>query len=147
MSKRDENKDFKFTMDKGWGDFILEEGGNTSINLRMVSWNDGAYKLDIRKYSYENGREIYKKGIRLNDKGGHELATRLVEKGYGDTFRLFDTVRHRNDWSDDMLDPNYQPPDAVDEEDFYDPAELLNPPQDYGMEEDYDSPLLNTESK
>ena len=59
MSK--ENKDFSFEIIPDF-DFILEEGSNTSVNRRKISWNGRDPKLDIRKWSYNDGEERMLKG-------------------------------------------------------------------------------------
>ena len=49
-----DNKDFSFEIVPNF-DFVLEEGSNTSVNLRKISWNGRDPKLDIRKWSYNDG--------------------------------------------------------------------------------------------
>lgn len=115
----------KFDIDQEWGDYIIEEGGNTSLNLRMISWNDRGYKLDLRKYAFRDGQERAMKGVTLTEDGANELTQVLVSKGYGDTYELVKALSGRSDFEEGMLDPEYQKArDTVDEE-FHDPKELL----------------------
>lgn len=104
-------------------DFILEEGQNTSINLRKVSWNDRPYKLEIRKWNYTNGEERAMKGVSLTDEGADELAAVLIEQGYGNTKRIIEAIKQRKDY-DDSFKPNLSIVDD-EEEEYYDPRELL----------------------
>lgn len=108
-------------------DYIIEEGQNTSINLRKVGWNGRDPKLDIRKWSYAEGQERAMKGIALSEDGANELSSVLVETGYGDTKRIAKALRKREDFENTML--NIDAPEPVEEddgsEDYYDPSELL----------------------
>lgn len=120
MSK---DKDFSYEIVPDF-DFILEEGANTSTNLRKISWNGREPKLDIRKWSYNEGEERMLKGCTLGDEGANELACVLVECGYGDTNRLMKALSTRDDFhgttevsSDNETDD--------EEEEYYDPNLLL----------------------
>ena len=94
------NKDKEISMDYDKSfDFIIEEGQNTSINLRKVSWNGRPPKLDLRKWSYSDGTERAMKGIGLSDEGADELSAVLVEQGYGDTKRIYKAIKKRADFN------------------------------------------------
>ena len=120
-----DNKDFSFEIVPNF-DFVLEEGSNTSVNLRKISWNGREPKLDIRKWSYNDGEERMLKGCTLSDEGGNELACVLVEHGYGDTNRLFKALSQREDFHGevDTTEPKSQEDD--EEEEYYDPSMLLS---------------------
>ena len=123
MSK--ENKDFTMEIQKGF-DFILEESGNSSINLRKVSWNGREPKIDIRRWSYQDGTERALRGVTLTDEGANELTNVLVDEGYGDTKRLIKSIAERKDYNDIMEhinDPDVEIDDLTEE--YYDPSELL----------------------
>ena len=109
-------------------DFILEEGQNTSINLRKIAWNGRPSKIDIRKWSYQNGEERAMKGVRLSDEGANELASVLVEQGYGDTCRIIKAIKKREDYdgsiNGDIINNNLESADD-DSEEYYDPSELF----------------------
>jgi len=118
-------KEISMEIEEGF-DFILEEGQNTSINLRKISWNGRPSKLDIRKWSYNESGERAMKGIGLSDEGADELAAVLVENGYGETRRLVKALKERN--SDEEIDIELPPEKEVEddgEEEYYDPSELL----------------------
>ena len=108
-------------------DFIIQEGQNTSLNLRKVSWNGREPKLDLRKWSYQEGEERAMKGITLSEEGATELTGVLVEQGYGETKRIIKAIQNRDDYESAMRtldDPDESGTDDGSEE-YYDPAELL----------------------
>jgi hypothetical protein len=117
----------EFTMDIQEGfDFIIEEGGNTSINLRKVSWNGREPKLDLRKWSYQDGTERAMKGVTLSDDGADELTGVLVEQGYGNTERIIKAISKRDGYN--FIANNFDFPDdnnEIDDGEYYDPSELL----------------------
>ena len=117
-------------------DFIIEESGNSSTNLRKISWNGRPHKLDIRKWAIQDdGTERSLRGITLTDDGGHELTNVLVEQGYGDTKRIIKALINRDEYEDVMqhLDDDDEYIDDS-EEMYYDPSELLLLSPAYGEE-------------
>ena len=125
MSK--ESKDFSFEIMPDF-DFILEEGPNTSVNLRKISWNDKPHKLDLRKWTYNENGERAMKGVTLSDEGGDELSAVLVENGYGDTKRIIRAIKKRDDYEEasklaDAPDNDKYEDDGSEE--YYNPSELL----------------------
>ena len=56
MAFNKNNDDFSMEIVDNF-DFIIEEGSNSSVNLRKVSWNGREPKLDIRKWLYQDGQE------------------------------------------------------------------------------------------
>ena len=120
-----DNKDFSFEIVPNF-DFVLEEGSNTSVNLRKISWNGREPKLDIRKWSYNDGEERMLKGCTLSDEGGNELACVLVEHGYGDTNRLFKALSQREDFHGEVDTTESKSQEDDEEEEYYDPSILLS---------------------
>lgn len=122
---RGENKEISMEIQEGF-DFIIEESGNSSLNLRKVGWNGRDPKLDLRKWSYQDGQERAMKGVTMTDKGADELAAVLVEQGYGNTKRIAKALARRNEYNDVMqhLDDVEENIDDLSE-DYYDPSELL----------------------
>ena len=122
-------KEFVCNIDEKFGDFIIEERGNSSINVRKVSWGEGsAYKLDIRKWLYlEDGTERASKGVTLTDEGVDELTGVLAEQGYGDTKRVLKALSKRDDFDNAYNTMNDVEEGIIDEgsDDYYDPKELL----------------------
>ena len=120
-----ENKEITMEIQEGF-DFIIEESGNSSLNLRKVGWNGRAPKLDLRKWSYSEGEERAMKGVTMSDEGADELTGVLVEQGYGDTKRIAKAIAKRDEYNDVM-----EHLDDVEEEindgseEYYDPSELL----------------------
>ena len=120
---RNSDSEFTYEFQEGF-DYIIEESGNTSSNLRRISWNGRPYKLDFRKYSYKDGQEMMMKGISMSEDGASELASVLVENGYGDTRRIIKAIRGRDDFDESLLDKAVEIDDSTDEE-YYDPKQLL----------------------
>lgn len=120
-----ENKEITMEIQEGF-DFIIEESGNSSLNLRKVSWNGRDHKLDLRKWSYQDGTERAMKGVTMTDEGADELAGVLVEQGYGNTRRIAKALANREEYNEVL-----QHLDDVEEEindgseEYYDPSELL----------------------
>ena len=114
--------EIKYDVDQSFGDFIIEEGPN---------WNDRPHKLDLRKYTFKDGKERPMKGITLSDKGGHELTQVFVQKGYGDTFELVKSLSRRDDFDPAMITSEYQEAKEKEKtEGYYDPSELLGSSDD-----------------
>jgi len=128
MQQQKERKTFNYRTMPDF-DFVIEESGSNSLNLRKIAWNsvegDGKpYKLDLRKYSYSDGEEHMMKGCTISDKGADELTGVLVEQGYGDTKRIVNALRHRDNFKQEMLEDDYEEDDGS--EDYYDPKQLLS---------------------
>lgn len=119
-----EKKEFSCEIQEGF-DFIIEEGANTSTNLRKVSWNGREPKLDLRKWSYSDGQEKALRGATLTEDGGNELACVLVECGYGDTNRLLASLSKRKDFNGIANISNNTEDEDDTEEEYYDPKMLI----------------------
>lgn len=131
MSKNKEEKEpkkeFVYDIDDSF-DYIIDEGGNTSINVRKISWNGKPYKLDIRRYTYKDGEEKMMKGISLSDEASNELTKVLIDNGYGDTKYIINSLKNRDDFKESLLEDNSSDSNNnIDDEDeeYYDPKELL----------------------
>ena len=121
---KERNEDFQYEVDPEF-DHIIEETGNQSINLRKISWNGRPFKLDLRKYAYNNGEERMLKGISLSDDGANNLTNVLVESGYGNTRSIIKSIRNRDDFDESLLDKNIPIEDDDSTEEYYDPKQLL----------------------
>ena len=120
--------EFKFEVDKNFGDHVIEERDNLSIIMRKISWgNSGEYKVDIRKYLYTEEGERMNKGISLTDNGANELTKELVSCGYGDTKEIIKALSKREENLADLINQcNNESEDEDNEsEEYYDPKELL----------------------
>lgn len=115
-------------------DHIIDEKGNTFIALRKMYWGDNPdnSKLELRKY-YNNadGTETPSKGVTfITEEGPNNLAHTLVEMGFGNTKRLLDSIKDRDDFrpslnqvlgSDDEYYDSSIPEDIyVDSNDLFD---------------------------
>lgn len=120
-----ENKEITMDIKEGF-DFIIEESGNSSLNLRKIGWNGREHKLDLRKWNYQDGQERAMKGVTMTDEGADELSAVLVEQGYGDTKRIAKAIINREEYNDVMkhLD-DIEEAINDDSEEYYDPSELL----------------------
>lgn len=119
MAWKKDNSNFTMEIDPNF-DYIIEEGANTSINVRRVSWGGRPFKIDIRKWSYNDGEERAMKGVSLTNEGADELANVLVENGFGSKKRLLKALDSREDEEEDSTN-------EIDDgsEEYYDPSELL----------------------
>lgn len=121
---------FEYNIDNDF-DFTIDEKGNSFIALRKVQWGGkGEYKLDIRKwYSSSEGEDVVGKGVSfLTEEGPHELTKVLVDNGFGNTNEILHGLSKREDFNkciealnngEDILNIN------IDDEDYYDPSEIL----------------------
>lgn len=120
------SKDFTMEIQDGF-DHIIEEGQNTSLNLRKINWNGRGFKLDLRKWNYQDGQERANKGVTLTEDGASELANVLVSEGYGDTKKIIKAIQKRDDYNDSMNHINDVEVEEDDgSEEYYDPSELLS---------------------
>lgn len=120
-----ENKEITMEIQEDF-DFIIEESGNSSLNLRKVGWNGRDPKLDLRKWSYKDGTERALKGVTMTDEGADELTGVLVEQGYGNTKRIAKALAKREEYNDVMQHLDDVEDDIIDSsEEYYDPSELL----------------------
>lgn len=120
--------EFKFEVDKNFGDHVIEERDNLSIIMRKISWgNSGEYKVDIRKYLYTEEGERMNKGISLTDNGANELTKELVSCGYGDTKEIIKALSKREENLADLINQcnNESEDEDNGSEEYYDPKELL----------------------
>lgn len=124
--EKEPKKEFVYNIDDSF-DYIIDEGGNTSINVRKISWNGKPYKLDIRRYTYKDGEEQMMKGISLSDEASNELTKVLIDNGYGNTRYIINSLKNRDDFKESLLEDNSSDLNNTDDEDeeYYDPKELL----------------------
>lgn len=119
-------------------DYTIDEKGNTFIALRKIDWNNkGEYKLDLRKYYASESGETMSKGVSfLTEDGPHELTKVLIETGYGNDYEIAEAIikdrpyiaaRIKSELENNQFFANRinNLEDAYEEEDFYDPEELI----------------------
>ena len=124
----------KYEMDHNGVNRIIDEYGNSMLAMRMVRWREtNDFKLDIRKYRFDENGETPSKGITfLTEEGPGELAKALLEEGYGDAEHLAESLyKTRPDICNKILDlmdgKKLDEPDKDENsiEDLYDPREVL----------------------
>ena len=124
----------KYEMDPEGVNRVIDEYGNQMIALRKVRWKeDKEFKLDIRKYRFDEEGEKYDKGLTfLTDDGPGELAKALLEEGYGDDKDIAESLyKTRPDICNNIMDlmdgvklnPLQKQEGSLDV--LYDPRELL----------------------
>lgn len=114
-------------------DHIIDEAGNTTINLRKISWGDSdKVNLDIRKYYHTDQGERMAKGVSfLTEEGPHNLVDTMTKLGYGDTRTVLTNLKERDDFAKSLnsvmgKDSEYYDDEAGDYEDeFFDPKSLI----------------------
>ena len=127
-----ENSKVRFKICDGF-DHIIDEKGSAFIALRKIQWGIGQndeedpekVKLDLRKYYSTSEGERMSKGLSfLTEEGPGELVNVLVEQGYGKTTDVLSRLMNRDDFKDavDQVVGNHE---EDDEDDFYDPREVL----------------------
>jgi hypothetical protein len=87
---------------------VFDEKGNTSLELRVVSWNKKPAKLELRKWVTNSDGQNPNKGFSfLTDEGPHRLAELLVENNFGDTKTLKALLIDRDDYDESESDYDY----------------------------------------
>lgn len=134
MFKRNNDTPFSYTVVNEF-DKIIDEKGNSTLNLRKLYWGEDSDKprLDLRKWIQGDQGEICTKhGFSfLTEEGPHNLAEVLVEEGYGRTKELIEGVKDREDFRPALNavlgegDEYYDESVSVPEEDYFDPREGL----------------------
>lgn len=79
---------------------IVDEKSNSYIALRRVQWykndkepDESKAKLELRKWTLQDNREIPMKGVTfLTEEGPHELVKTLIDKGYGHTSEIIQSL-------------------------------------------------------
>jgi hypothetical protein len=88
---------------------IVEERGNQFIRFAQIAWKGededcepNEIKYDLRKYTTDSdGKERMLKGVSfLSEEGPHELTHILLEEGFGNTEKIIDIVKTREDFKD-----------------------------------------------
>ncbi len=86
---------------------IVEEKGNQFIRFAQIAWvgedeevEEDQIKFDLRKYTSDSdGNERMLKGVSFFSRNGvDELANTLVEEGFGDTEKIVNSVKQRDDF-------------------------------------------------
>lgn len=88
---------------------VVEEKGNQFIRFAQIAWagedeevEPSKIKYDLRRYFTDaDGVEKMGKGVTfLSDNGPTELTNILVEEGFGNTSKILDSIKTRDDFAD-----------------------------------------------
>lgn len=131
-------KEFVYTIDSDF-DYTIDEKGNRYIALRKIDWgNRGEYKLDLRKYYANDAGEKMSSGVTMTDEAADELTKVLLETGYGNDDEIANTILEKRTGIVARIAKALNDPktsydlmiqlenELEDEEEFYDPEELIS---------------------
>ena len=88
---------------------IVEEKGNQFIRFAQIAWkgedeecDPSEIKYDLRRYTTDSdGKERMLKGVSfLSDEGPNELTHILLEEGFGNTEKIINVIKNRDDFKD-----------------------------------------------
>ena len=79
--------------------YTIEARGNILVCIGHTSWNDGPYKLELRKWVVRGDEVLPQKGITLSHKGADNLTESLVKMGYGNTEKIMALLSKRDDYN------------------------------------------------
>ena len=87
---------------------VFDEKDSSFLAIRKVQWvkegsdpEENKAKLEIRKWTVQDGKEIPLKGCTfLTEEGPHNLTKALIQEGYGHTKDVLDELKHREDFKD-----------------------------------------------
>ena len=132
MFKTDD--DFKYTIVDDF-DHVIDESGNSTLNLRKLYWGDKSdnVKLDLRRYYINEQGERLGKGVSfLTEEGPHNLVETMAGLGYGNTRRILDNIKDREDFRPALNSVLGKDSEFYDEsagesdDDYFDPSMLLS---------------------
>ena len=79
--------------------YTIETRGSILVCIGHTSWNDGPYKLELRKWVVRGDEVLPQKGITLSHKGADNLTESLVKMGYGNTEKIMALLSERDDYN------------------------------------------------
>lgn len=79
------NKEFNYETDKDRNNYVVDEKGNSYLQLAYERWNeDSDYKLALRKFYSSAKGETAGKGVTfMTEDGPSDLINALLKEGYG----------------------------------------------------------------
>jgi len=113
--------DFNYTINPDM-DEVIDEKGNSSLMLRLVSWGGREEKLELRKWVMnENGKETPLKGASfLTEEGPNNLTKALVKHGYGKTEEVLYELKNRDDFDQSLVNV------IGKQKEYFDPREMIS---------------------
>ena len=132
MWKASKDSEIKYTVVDDF-DYIIDEAGNSTLNLRKLYWGDNSdrVRLDLRKYYMAEDGEHLGKGVSfLTEEGPHTLVETMVGLGYGNTKKILQGIKDRGDFSKSLntvlgKESEFYDEDAGELDDDFDPKSLL----------------------
>ena len=121
---------------------IFDEKGSTFLAIRKVQWvkegaepDESKAKLEIRKWTVQDGREVALKGCAfLTEEGPHNLVKAMIQEGYGNTKEVLTELKHRDDFKEAVEHLNDE--EDFGEGEFFDMRDILLSSSDEDEEED-----------
>lgn len=119
----------------GINELIDEGNGNSSIMLREVGWNGRDPKLEIRKWIIDVDKETPMRGLSfITEQGPHTLTEVLSEKGFGNTEKLINNIKDREDFDESLvkvigkkkIEKSKNTEVTISEDDYFDPKSVLD---------------------
>lgn len=123
--------DFNYTINPDM-DEVIDEKGNSSLMLRLVSWGGREEKLELRKWVMnENGKETPLKGASfLTEEGPNNLTKALVKHGYGKTEEVLYELKNREDFDRSLVNvigkQKAEEAKSKEAEEYFDPREMIS---------------------
>ena len=123
------------TKEDGINELIDEGTGNSSIMLREVGWNGRDPKLEIRKWIIDVDKETPMRGLSfITEQGPHTLTEVLAEKGFGNTEKLINNIKDREDFDESLvkvigkkkIEKSKNTEVTISEDDYFDPKSVLD---------------------
>ena len=119
----------------GINELIDEGNGNSSIMLREVGWNGRDPKLEIRKWIIDVDKETPMRGLSfITEQGPQTLTEVLAEKGFGNTEKLINNIKDREDFDESLvkvigkkkIEKSKNTEVTISEDDYFDPKSVLD---------------------
>lgn len=127
---------------------IFDERGSSFLAIRKVQWvkegsdpDEAKAKLEIRKWTVQDGKEVPLKGCTfLTEEGPHNLTKALIQEGYGHTKELIGELKHREDFKDAVEHLNDD--ESFGEGEYFDMRSILLTAAEESDEEELDDEAL-----
>lgn len=136
MAFKKDGGPIKFEIKEDGINELIDEGtGNSSIMLREVGWNGRDPKLEIRKWIIDVDKETPMRGLSfITEQGPHTLTEVLVEKGFGNTEKLINNIKDREDFDESLvkvigkkkIEKSKNTEVTISEDDYFDPKSVLD---------------------
>jgi hypothetical protein len=136
MAFKKDGGPIKFEIKEDGINELIDEGtGNSSIMLREVGWNGRDPKLEIRKWIIDVDKETPMRGLSfITEQGPHTLTEVLTEKGFGNTEKLINNIKDREDFDESLvkvigkkkIEKSKNTEVTISEDDYFDPKSVLD---------------------